>query len=82
MNVIKSAVLRTISSGWGGHVLRCLGQFLRAKPTVLGFTNPLHMSHVATAQAGNIYLSHLNHYIALQSGRRKMIKFDPSLKIR
>ena len=79
MNVIKSAVLRTISSGWGGRRLSFLGQFLRAKPTVLGFTNPFHMSHVATAQAGNIYLSHVNNYIALQSGRRKMIKFDPAL---
>ena len=79
MNILKKAALQLIYNGWPGDVLRAFDRFLRARRKVMGLTNPVHMSHVVTRQAGGVYLSQIDNYIALRSGRKKMLRFDPDL---
>ena len=79
MRALKSALLQSIYNGWAGSALGLFDKLFRATPKVLGFKNPLYMGHVVTVQAGGIFLSQVNNYIALKSGRKNMVKFDPDL---
>ena len=79
MSILKKAALQLIYNSWPGDVLRSFERFLRARHKVMGLTNPIYMSHVVTEQAGGVYLSERDNYIALRPGRKKMLRFDPDL---
>ena len=77
MGSVKQTLLKMISDGWLGDVVRSFDGSLRMRPKVLGLTNPVFMSHVVTEQAGGIYLSENDSYITLGTGRDKTVHFDP-----
>ena len=72
---ILSLIYRTVL----GDVLRLFGPLLRTREKILGLRSPVHMSHVVTEQAGGVYLSDADSYIAVASGRDTMVRFDPGL---
>jgi FkbM family methyltransferase len=76
---VKNFILQLIYKGWPGTFLRLFDRCLRSRPKVLGLTNPVHMAHVVTEQAGGVYLSDADSYIAVASGRDTMVRFDPDL---
>ena len=76
---MKQFILQLIYKTVLGDVLRLLGPCLRSRERILGLRNPVHMSHVVTEQAGGVYLSDVDSYIAVGSGRHAMVRFDPKL---
>ncbi len=76
---MKQIILQWIYKTVLGDALRLFGQPLRSREKILGLRNPLYMSHVVTEQAGGIYLSDADSYIAVASGRKTMVRFDPDL---
>ena len=62
-----------------GVLARVFDRMLGHRRTLLGFKNPLFMSHFVTAQAGGLYLTENDNYLALGGGRGKRVRFDPAL---
>ncbi len=76
---MKKFLWTLVADRWPGSIFRLFERWLRPSPTVLGLRNPLYMAHVVTEQAGGVYLTDRDNYIAVGSGRSKMVEVDPEL---
>jgi len=77
MRALKNIILKSVSSGILGLLMRPFGNALRRREKLLGLRNPLHMKFLTTIQAGNMYVSELDNHMSLGAATKKMIRFDP-----
>lgn len=79
MPKLKNALWTLVADRWPGSMFRLLEGWLRPRPFVFGLRNPLHMRHVVTEQAGGVYLSDRDNYIAVGHAVRRLVEVDPEL---
>lgn len=74
---MKQFILSLLDRPFPGTLIGWLGGFLRHKPTVLGFINPLHVSHYFIERDGARYLAAPDSYLARESSKDQIVRFDP-----
>ncbi len=74
---MKNLILSLLDHPFWGSLIGRLGGFLRHRPTVLGLTNPLFVSHYFIERDGARYLTAADTYLANESSRDQIVRFDP-----
>ncbi len=72
--MLKKLFLNSINKGLLGNLLEVFGASLRDRPKILGFTNPVHMTHVTNERDGALMLTEAGGYAAREAD---MPRFDP-----
>ena len=71
--MLKKILLNSVYTGLLGSMLKVFGASLRNRPKILGLTNPVHMTHVASERDGALMLTEVNSYATFEAD---MLCFD------
>lgn len=74
---MKRLILGLLDRPFPGALIGRLAGILRYRPTVMGLTNPFHVSHYFIERNGARYLAGADTYLARQSPRDQIVRFDP-----
>lgn len=72
---IKSLILSALDNRWIGGAVSCLGSVVRHRPHVLGFKNPLFVSHYVVHRGRDRYIAPNDSFIARGAGKDGLVRF-------
>lgn len=75
--MIKRLILSLLNSPFPGAMIGRLFGFLRHRSMVMGFRNPLYVSHYFIEREGCRYLAGAGSYLAIETPKDQIICFDP-----